>query len=217
MSTVVNLSGARARVAGLPADDAVAQDLLDEQEAWLARRIGQLIGARTETFYVGGGASFAGAYFSDTPHRSRGKLGLRRYTSAATVTDGGAAVDADQFTLIDNGSAIVRSAVSPASWWNGPYVAATYTPSDEIEVRAALYELLKIEVDAAEHSAGLQSEQLGDYAYTRGAVGIDNSRTGRKAVIVSSLLPKRESLVNLAISRSLAVGDPVINRAEPYE
>jgi len=73
---MITLVEARDRGIELPADDVVAQDIIDEQEAWLARRIGPLEGPRTETFYVGVAATY-------------GKLGLRRYTDLVTIVDGG--------------------------------------------------------------------------------------------------------------------------------
>jgi hypothetical protein len=76
----ITLADARARGISLPSDDDVAQDIIDEQAAWLARRIGLLEGERTETFYVGLSAT-------------HGTLGLRRPTDTVVLTDAGATVN----------------------------------------------------------------------------------------------------------------------------
>lgn len=198
MSTVVNLPDARLRGIDLPSDDVVAQDLLDEQEAWLARRIGQLTGERTETFLVG---------FS-----TAGKLALRRYTDSVVVTDAGSTVAAGYFRLIDNGAAIERTYSYSPQWWVGPYVTATYTPNDLLEVQRAIYDLAAL---AAEPASALDSEDLGDYAYTRG-IGVRSIGVKRSAV-ATSLLPKRDPLLSVPIlSRRLGDDDAVINRTEPW-
>lgn len=197
MSTVVTLADARARGINLPADDDVAQDILDEQEALLAGKIGALTGSRTETFYVG-------------ISRTHGKLGLARFTDAVTLTDGGATVDADHLRLIDRGSAVVRSYESPIHWWTGPYVAATYTPNDEERVRSVLYDFVGL---AAEPAGPYNSERLGDYSYTRSLPG--QTPAAIRAALIASLLPPRDSLMTVyAVSRPLDARDPVINRPE---
>jgi hypothetical protein len=197
---VITLSEARARDIQLPLDDGVAQDIIDEQEAWLARRIGLLEGERTETFYVG---------VSATP----GKLALARYTDSVEVTDGGTAVDAAHFRLVDNGSAIVRTYVSPRRWWMGPYVEATYEPNDGTEVRRVLFLLLGFAVD--EHAdSPYDSERIGDYAYSKGGAS-GRATEGSRAALADSLLPKRDPATSIvAASRRLRAYDPVINRPE---
>jgi len=98
---VITLSEARARAIPLPLDDGVAQDIIDEQEAWLARRIGPLEGSRTETFHVGLGAT-------------GGKVGLRRPTSSVAVVDGGATLATDR-TRLAYTRAVVGAAESSAA------------------------------------------------------------------------------------------------------
>lgn len=195
--SVILLEEARARGIALPADDGVAQDIIDEQEAWLARQLrGPLEGSRTETFHVG----YA---------RTTGKLALARYTDAVTLTDGGAAVASDKFRLIDNGSAIERLETGPSLWWTGPYVVAVYEPNDEDEVRRVLFDLVALAATPAEAHT---SEQIGAYSYSGGGVG---NRFASRAVLAASLIPKRDPLVSLvAVSRRLDIEDPVINRAE---
>lgn len=197
--SLVSIAECRNRGIGLPADDTSAQDIIDEQEAYLERKIGSLTGSRTETFYVGLSAT-------------HGKLGLARYTDTVTLTDGGAAVSDDFFRLIDNGAAVVRTDVAPARWWTGPYVVAVYEPNDEIAVRGVLFDLVALK---ARPTGSYQSERIGDYGYTRSIPGGQTPESIR-AGLASSLLPKRDQLATLyAVSRRLSYGDPVINRPEP--
>jgi hypothetical protein len=198
MSTVINLADARARGIKLPDDDDAAQDILDEQEAYLASRIGALTGSRAETFYVG---------VSET----RGKLGLRRPTNAVTLTDAGSAVDADHIRLVDYGASVVRTYDASGRWWTGPYVVATYTPNDEVNVRRVLYDLVAL---AVEPPGGFMSERIGEYSYSK-ATGGGQTIPAQRAALVASLIPKRDQLVTLAVSRPVLDFDPVINRAEP--
>lgn len=197
MSLII-LADARVRVASLPADDDAAQDIIDEQEAWLARRIGLLQGERTETFYVGLG-------------EVRGKLGLARYTSSVTVTDGGTAVDASLIRLIDRGSAVIRTYDSPSRYWTGPYVLVTYTPNDLTEVKRVLYDLIGL---SSEPLTPYESEQIGSYSYRRGGSAMGTSSAATRAALVSSLLPKHDQALTLVGPRRLGAGDPVINRPE---
>jgi hypothetical protein len=181
MSDVINLANARLRGIQLPDDDTVAQDILDEQEAWLAQRIGPLIDERTETFYVG---------LSDT----RGALYLRRYADPEDyeVTDGGADVDPDHTRLIDDDSTVQRTYAAVSRFWTGPYVTVTYTPTDEAAVRGVLYSLVGL---AAEPAGPYESEQIGSYSYRRGRGGGD--MTGTRAALASSLLPKRSPVLTV--------------------
>src|SRR5690349_22994995 len=122
------LAEVRARGITLPTDDDAAQGIIDEQVAFLTRKIGPLWGTRDETFYVGLAAT-------------HGKLGLRRYTDEVTVTDGGVAVTSSHYRLVDNGASILFTYSAPSRWWTGPYVVATYVPNDEDEVRRVLFGL----------------------------------------------------------------------------
>lgn len=196
MSTVINLDDARARGIDLPVDDGVAQDILDEQEAWLIREIGALTGSRTERFYVGYDAS--------------GKIGLTRYTDSVTLTDGGVSVDTDYFRLIDRGAAVYRTTTAPSRFWTGPYIDATYTPNDEDVVRSSLYDLVAL---AAEPASRYNSERIGDYSYSRNR----DSTAAQRAAIVARILPKRDSLTSVYIApRRLVTEDPVVNRPEVW-
>jgi hypothetical protein len=199
---VITVEEARARGIALPADEDAAQAIVDEQEAWLARRIGPLDEEITETFYVG-------------VVRTSTKLGLRRYTDAVVVTDGGVLVDEDELALLDNGSSVghVYGTSLPLLAWRGPYVSVVYTPTDELEVRRALYGLLSLETDPL--GSELESETLGDYSYTRGGRAVTPAAT--RAALVSEILPKRDQALSVlvAVSRRLGPWDPVINAPEP--
>jgi len=198
---VITLFEARARgISALPVDDTAAQQILDEQEAWLARRIGPLEDERTETFYVG-------------LRVTHGKLGLARYTAEVELTDGGTAVDEADFRLIDNGSAVIQTFTRTRRWWKGPYVTATYEPNDDDEVRRALFDLVAL---AAAPVGPYNSESIGDYSYSHGLPGTQTDAQIR-AALVSSLLPKRDAALTIsAVSRRLGYGDPVVNRTEAW-
>jgi hypothetical protein len=198
---VVSLDEARGRGIPLPADDAAAQSIISEWEAWLARRIGPLDGNRTETFWV--------QYTS-----TRQKLSLRRYTSAVAVIDGGMTLGATDFMLTDNGSTLSRvDSLGSTLFWSGPFVTATYSPNDLDEVRRVLFALLVLAVD--EHADGpYVSENLGDYGYSKGSSAVATDAV--RAVLADGLLPKRDPALSiLASSRRVSFDDPVINRREP--
>lgn len=195
---MIDLDEARARVPELPVDDDAAQGIIDEQEAWLARRIGPLEGERTETFYVGFG-------------RTCGTLALRRFTEAVEVTDGDTAVDASRVRLIENGSAIEHVYSALSQLWAGPYVSVVYTPNDSDEVRRVLFELVSL---AAVPANAMTGETMGAYSYTRGSASAPSQV---RAALASSILPQAPALATLSISRRVDRGaDPVINRAEPW-
>lgn len=193
---MITVAEARARGIALPTDDDAAQGIVDEQEAWLARRIGPLDGARTETFYVGVAAT-------------HGKLGLRRCTDSVVVLDNGVAVT--HFRLIDDGAGIVHDYSAASQWWTGPYLTATYTPNDEDLVRGGIFDLCAL---AAQPLSALGSEKIGDYSYTNSLPG-SPTVSQLKGAIVASILPKRDENYTLHMSRQLGAHDPVINRAEP--
>ena len=206
MSLIV-LAEARKRVPSLPSNDIAAQQIIDEQEAWLARKIGgPLTGERTETFWVGGLHRYR-------PELSRGKLSLSRYTDDVEVEDNGDTLDPDSIRLIDRGSAIILGASVLSRWWVGPYVTATYTPNDLTEVQRVLYQLIAWEADPP---TVLQGERIGSYSYTQ-----STSLTGVKppyarAALVGDIVPKRDPATSVvAHSRYVARETFVINLPEP--
>lgn len=140
--SLLTIDRLRAQVETDLADDDL-QAVIDDEESWLAARIGPLSGSRAETFYV---------YDVDRPLR------LRRPTTTATVSDDGSAVDV---VVLDNG----WSLESTLGAWTGP-VEVTYTPSDEAEVRRVVLELVRLALT----ETGLDSERTGDYSYSRGGV-----------------------------------------------
>lgn len=179
---MITIAEVRLRGIALPTDDGAAQDIVDEQEAWLAARIGPLDGERTETFWVGVGAT-------------DGPLHLARYTDGVDVEDGGSAVDPATIRLLDNGSAFRLR--YPHGWraWTGPYVDATYTPTDELLVRSALFALVGLAADPAAVGP-FQSEKMGDYSYTKATTG-EITPAQRRAAIVAGILPRRPQLTTL--------------------
>lgn len=148
MSDVLTLARAQAQIETDLSDDDL-QNLIDDEEAWLARRIGALSGERSETFYV---------YGVDQP------LPLRRPTDAATVTDNGSAAT---IVLLNDGWDVE----STAGAWTGP-VVVTYTPNDEAEVRRVLLELVRLTLTETAY----QSENIGDYSYNRGSIPTRRAR-----------------------------------------
>ena len=186
MSTVLVLADARARGIALPADDTIAQAVLDETEAWLERMLGgPLVGTRTETFYV-------------TVSGRAGKLSLQRYTDAVSIEDNGDAVDNDHFRLIDKGSAIARTYSAAAWWWTGPYVAVTYEPNDLLELSSVAYQILSMSATPEQAAGQYQSETIGSYTYAKaGGAQSPQGSLGARRSLARSILPKRDGLVNV--------------------
>lgn len=165
MSDVLLLEDARAAGIGAELSDTALQDAIDEQEAWLARRIGLLVGERTERFAL--------AYMRPTTS----ELALQRPT--------------DSVELVQDGTTLTDFELRPGGWrvaqlpegtrWAG-VLEATYTPTDELEVRLALKKLVGLDVGVVS-TGGLQAETIGTYAYQRAA----GSATRSRASIVRSL------------------------------
>lgn len=163
----------------LTADQAVAsgigvgmveEDLetaIDEEEAWLARRIGPLLGERTERFALAG----------LRPRTST--IRLRRPTDAVEATLDG--VDLDPALLEVRGDGWEVASLPDATYYTGP-LEVTYTPNDEVEVRRALRGLLALTL-GDQAGGGLQAEIMGSYSYTRAA----GSATRIRRSIVRSL------------------------------
>lgn len=103
-------------------DPDTLQTVIDQQEAWLARRIGQLVGERSVTYTPGPGPLF-----------------LSRPTDAVAIANAGGTLDPSQYVL--SGETRIDSTVG----WGGP-VTITYTPIDEQEVRQAAFQLVQLAV-----------------------------------------------------------------------
>jgi hypothetical protein len=151
MSVVLSLEEARAAGLGGALGDEALQDAIDEEEAWLAARIGPLVGERTERFSL--------AYIRPLSSSVR----LRRRTTEVELEQDGVALPtvelrADQRTVanLPEGTRYVG------------VLEATYTPNDELEVRRALKELLSLQLGVVD-AGGVQMEQMGTYMYQRGA------------------------------------------------
>jgi len=211
MSLIV-LAEARKRVPSLPSDATAAQQIIDEQEAWLARRLGgPLTGSRTETFWVSGDYRYR-------PELKTGKLSLSRFTGSVAVEDNGVVVAVADVRLVDRGSAIIISADVLTRWWTGPYVEVTYTPNDTVEVKRVLYQLIAWEADPP---TVLQGERIGSYSYTQATSLTGIKPQYARAALLGDLIPRRDPLTSIAAaSRTLDVtsrdewGSLIINLPE---
>lgn len=148
--------------------DVDLQAVIDREEAWLAGRVGLLAGERTDTFRPGLG---------DTT------LFLRRRAESVVVTDDDVTLAADADYLFTPSSGALRrgTTTSPLAWRG--VVTVTWTPIDEATVKRAIIELVR----GTTGETGLDSETIGDYAYTRGESA---GRVGRAALARSVLLAR---------------------------
>lgn len=146
-------------------EETALQGIIDREEAWLARRIGQLAEERTVVYYV-------------RLHDLDDPLLLLRPTAEVEVEDGGVTLDEDVIRLLGNGTIVERADAS----WVGPTVAITYEPNDGLEVKAALIELVRLRLT----ETGYTSERIGEYSYTRGT-----STLSARNAIAYELLPDR--------------------------
>lgn len=128
------------------------QAAIDREEAWLARRIGQLVGERTESFPL--------AHVWPTTYEVR----LRRPTDEVEVLQSGTDISA-ACELRHDGWRVAL--VADYAYFAGP-LECTYTPNDELEVQGALLELVSLRLGTV-GSAGLAGEIMGSYSWTRGA------------------------------------------------
>lgn len=165
--SLLTLAEARALIStGL--GDADFQGVIDREEAWLARRIGVLIGTRTQTFHVRDSDA-------DDP------LWLRRPTSAVSVTDGGIALAGSDVRLLRDGTVVEKTTGS----WTGP-VDVAYAPDDTEEVRRVIVELIRFAVVSSPYA----SESIGDYSYSR-ATASGSAATPSREALVRDLVPRR--------------------------
>lgn len=148
VTSVTSLAEVRALVT-TSLSDVDLQAIIDREEAWLAGRVGALSGERTDRFRPGLG---------DTT------LYLRRRADAVAVTDDGVALVEDtDYVFTPASGALRRGAWNEAACWTGP-VTVTWTPADEAEVKAAVIELVRGTLG----ETGFDSEDIGEYSYTRG-------------------------------------------------
>lgn len=167
------------------------QELIDEEEAWLARRIGPLVGERTEVF-------FAPSLYDI--------LQLRRPTDSAEVIDNDVAVDAADIQMRANGWRITRT----TGYWLGD-LQVTYTPNDWLEVRRAVIDLVRSAIAISEQNASegaYDAETIGEYSYRR-AQGIRAPQATRLATL-ATLGPPRAPFSSKVLS-STAI-DPQVTR-----
>jgi hypothetical protein len=198
--SLITLEECPAGAIALPADDDVAQDIIDEQEAWLARRIGLLVGDRTETFYVGLG-------------ETRGKLGLARYTDESRHRRRRRRSTPTLIRLIDRGAGVVRA-----------YAAAT-----PLVDRALRHGDLRAERRAARPQSRCTTCRAQAASRSRLHVRADRrllvpaapgpaprSRRQRRAIVGLAPAEARPGSSRSA-ARPPGPDDPVINRPEPVD
>lgn len=161
--SLVLLADAQARVG-----ESVTQALIDEEEAWLASKIGPLTGERTETFFL--------------PARIQGvvdALYLSRRTDEVTgfTSDG---EEMTEFHLLDG--YIVEMNRDSSESWTDPLIV-TYTPNDETMVEGVIYDLLTFR----SLPSNLQSVRIGAYSETY-ATGAESSSGPVKAALLRKVL-----------------------------
>jgi hypothetical protein len=191
--SLLTVATARAVITTSLSDDAL-QDVIDREEAWLARRIGPLTGERTQTFPLAG------------YRRRQYEVRLQRPTDTATeTTDYGEVVT--NVELTHNGWRVSRTLGT--SYFIGP-VSITYTPNDELEVIAVLIELVRLQVlvVAGDVTPGMESETLGDYSYTLGS-GAASSYSTRRALVKSLQEPSEPGTIGVRVAALARVG-PVV-------
>jgi hypothetical protein len=133
------------------------QAVIDREEAWLTGKVGPLTGERTDTWTPGLG---------DTP------LYLSRRAPSVVLTDAGRTLAASEF-LFTPSTGMIRRIWTPDLADNPPWrqlylgwegtVSATWTPSDEADVKRAVIELVRLSTG----ETGFASETIGDYSYAR--------------------------------------------------
>lgn len=169
--------------------------VIAREEAYLARRIGPLAGARTLRFR-------RPAYFD-----SAWAIRLPRPSLAADVdiTDNGTAwVDGD-FRLGGGGYILEPEGIRS---FNGP-VDVAFTPSDALEVERVVIELVRLAVT----ETGYSSETIGGYTYQRGLDTVIRTR----GFLVKSLKPKPQpqSIPLVSAYSRLRDYDPRVNHNIP--
>jgi hypothetical protein len=176
--------------------DAAFQEVIDLEEAWLAKRIGPLDGERTERF---------------VNVRYGQLIRLQRPTDADSysfaVDDAGTDATAD-VELRRNGWRVAR--LHPAGWLatgalNGA-VSITYEPNDALEVERVLVELVRLSIAATQTpNTGITSEVIGSYTYVLGT-GSSSPRSIRAALLRSLREPLEPETLRV---RSSTIPEPI--------
>jgi hypothetical protein len=161
---------------------ATIQEIIDQEEAWLVRQIGPLVGERTETFYLAGPSDI---------------LRLRRPTDSVEVEDAGTSLS--DVEVRSNGWRVLRT----AGWWGivGP-VTVTYEPNDELEIRRVLISLVRLALLVIEDPAvgnAFESERIGEYSYKK-ATGALTPVSIRRALVRSLQMPTAPGSLKLLSS-----------------
>jgi hypothetical protein len=158
MSLVV-LSDAQDR-----AGESVTQDMIDEEEAWLAVQVGPLTGERTETFYL--------------PSRLNGTVDALYLSRRTDEVDG---FTSDGTNLVDYrlvANYIVERNYDADESWQDPLIV-TYTPNDTDIVEGVIYDLLTYRT----LPSNLQSIRIGAYSETYATGGGKGSGAVRRALV----------------------------------
>lgn len=193
--SLLTVEAARA-VINTSLSDPALQDVIDREEAWLARRLGQLEGERTQSFPLAG---YRRRQYEIRLQRPTDDAGLTEVTdNAAVITD---------VALTNNGWRVAKNLGQ--SYFTGP-VTVEYTPTDELEVIRVLIELVRMVtvVASGDVTPGLQSETLGDYAYVLGDKAVSPAAI-RRALVRSLQEPSETGSVPIRVP-SLARVTPVV-------
>lgn len=156
MSLLTTAEAVAAGIGGHLSTEAL-QAAIDEEEAWLARKLGgPLEGERTETFPL--------SYLRVRSHEVRLRRAADPDEDLEVLSDG---VDISDTVELRGGGHRVALVVEDrvGTRITGAW-AVTYTPGDLLEVKRALKLLLGLSI-GTQGGAGLQSEIIGSYSYTR--------------------------------------------------
>lgn len=180
--SIVSPAECESRFATGLTEDAL-QSVIDQQESWLSRQIGALVGERTVTLY---------------PRPYDGPIYLQRLPDPDTiiVTVQGSQLDSGQFrvegsridrifpglsSVIDAEADDVLVAQPYIGRWSG-IVTVKFTPVDEDDIRAAVISLVRLAVTDSPYSA----ESGEGHSYTRMA-----SYVRQRGQIARTLQPSR--------------------------
>lgn len=151
--------------------DADLEDVIEREEAWLARRIGPLEGERIETFVSRDGDEV---------------LRLQRPADSVAVEDDSGSLSAFSYR---RWSDVVPGTSTASLSWAGD-VLVTYTPNDELEVKRSLITLVRLAVSESAYA----SQAAGGYSQV---VSLQDQRTMRFLAWRTLLRPRIPDTVRL--------------------